>query len=97
MKAVVGQLMLHVKGNEQHAAEGKHQSHQFDQVQERVPAQVAQHKIQDHRMKLAIISWGTQRIQSLYHGLTCSIQPGSPPYRLAGTFKNTIFLVLSLQ
>jgi hypothetical protein len=32
--------MFHVEGNEQHAAEGEHQTYDFDQVQEGAPAQV---------------------------------------------------------
>ena len=47
--------MLHIQGNEHHAAESQQQTRKLDQVQERMPAQVAQHESQDHGMKLAKI------------------------------------------
>jgi len=52
MVAIKGQLVFHVKGNQEQTAEGKHQARDLDQVQEGVPSKVAKHKTQNHTMKI---------------------------------------------
>ena len=44
--------MFQIQGDEDHAAESKHQPGELDQIQEGMPAQVAQHEFQNHLMKI---------------------------------------------